>query len=98
MTGDPLSAERAYQLGLVNIMVPEDQVMASAVALAERVIAAAPVAVRESRAVAITSFAEPDRELWRASSAASRRNAQTDDYKEGPRAFIEKRLPVWKGR
>jgi enoyl-CoA hydratase len=98
MTGDPIQAERAYQLGMVNIMVPESEVMASAIALAKRVIAAAPVAVRESRGVAIKAFTDSDEDLWRASSAASRRNAETEDYREGPSAFIEKRAPVWKGR
>ncbi|NIP93228.1 MAG: enoyl-CoA hydratase, partial [Akkermansiaceae bacterium] len=65
MTGDPIPAERAYQLGMVNVMAPEDQVMNEAIALAERVIAAAPVAVQESRGVAIQAFAATDEELWR---------------------------------
>lgn len=98
MTGDPIPAERAYQLGMVNQMVPEEEVLAAAMALAERVVAAAPIAARESRGVAVKAFTESDKELWRASNAAFRRNAETQDYKEGPRAFIEKRAPVWKGR
>lgn len=98
MTGDPIPAERAYQLGMVNQMVPEEEVLAAAMALAERVVAAAPIAARESRGVAVRAFTESDKELWRASNAAFRRNAETQDYQEGPRAFIEKRAPVWKGR
>ena len=97
MTGDPLSAERAYQLGMVNYVVDENEVMNSAIALTNRVIAAAPIAVQESRGVAINAFTASDEELWQASVEAFARNAKTEDYQEGPRAFIEKRAAKWKG-
>jgi enoyl-CoA hydratase len=98
MTGDPLPAARAFQLGMVNAVVPENEVMDAATKLAERIIAAAPLAVQESRGVAIQAFTASDEELWRASGKGFGRVAQTEDYQEGPRAFIEKRAPVWKGR
>jgi len=98
MTGDPLPAARAHQLGMVNYVVPEDQVMQSAIELAQRLISAAPIAVQESRSVAVNAFTASDDDLWRASGEAFGRNAQTEDFKEGPRAFIEKRSPVWKGK
>ncbi|MDE1012285.1 MAG: enoyl-CoA hydratase-related protein, partial [Paraburkholderia fungorum] len=98
MTGDPLPAERAYQLGLVNYMVPADEVMKCATDLADRLIAAAPTAAMESRGVATRAFTDSDDDLWSASGQAFARNAKTEDYQEGPRAFIEKREPVWKGR
>jgi len=98
MTGDPLPAQRAYQLGMVNQVVAASEVMQSAKSLAARVMAAAPVAVQESRGVAIRAFNDDDETLWRASSKAFEIVAKTDDFKEGPRAFIEKRAPKWRGR
>jgi enoyl-CoA hydratase len=98
MTGDPLPAQRAYQLGMVNQVVAASEVMQAAKSLAARVVAAAPVAVQESRGVAIRAFNDDDETLWRASSKAFEIVAKTDDFKEGPRAFIEKRAPKWRGR
>jgi len=98
MTGDPLPADRAYQLGMVNQVVPAGEVMQAAKALAARVVAAAPVAVQRSRGVAVRAFNDDDDTLWRAGATAFVENAKTQDFKEGPRAFIEKRAPRWTGR
>ena len=98
MTGDPIAAERAYQLGMVNLVVQADQVMAEARKLAARINANAPLAVQASRGVAVRALDDDDDDLWRASGKAMASLAHTEDYKEGPRAFIEKRPPVWKGR
>jgi enoyl-CoA hydratase len=56
------------------------------------------VAVRESLAVARQTFDLSDAELRRASEEGQARNMQSEDFKEGPRAFIEKRAPRWQGR
>lgn len=98
MTGDPLPAARAYQLGMVNQVVPADQVVDAARALAARVMANAPLAVQASRRVAVRAFMDADESLWRASGTEFAGIAGTEDYQEGPRAFIEKRAPSWKGR
>lgn len=98
MTGDPLSAERAYQLGMVNYVVEPDKVMEQALELAGRINANAPLAVQASRRVAIRAFVDEDEALWRASSTEFASIAKTEDYKEGPRAFIEKRTPNWQGK
>jgi enoyl-CoA hydratase len=98
LTGDPLPAERAYQLGMVNKVVATDLVMQEAVKLAERIIANAPLAVQASRRVATRALVDEDEALWRASNEAFQSLSQTEDFKEGPRAFIEKRPPSWRGK
>jgi len=98
MTGDPIPAQRAYELGMVNKVVEPDRVMAEARELADRVLCNAPLAVFASRKVAARAMIDSDDDLWRASGEAMRSLAGTEDYKEGPLAFIEKRDPIWKGR
>lgn len=98
LTGDPLSSQRAYELGMVNKVVPEADVMAEAEKLAERIMANAPIAVQQSRKVAMQAFSEDDDDLWKESGTAFGVVARTEDFKEGPRAFIEKRAPNWQGK
>lgn len=97
-TGEPITAARAASLGLINAAVPADQVMEAALQLAARITVNAPVAVRESLAIARRAQELDDATLWDLSGAASRAIRETEDFKEGPRAFIEKRAPVWVGR
>ena len=98
LTGDPLTSKRAYDLGMVNSVVPIEEVRDTALALAERIIANAPLAVQANRRVAVRAFIDEDIDLWRATSKEFQGIAGTEDYKEGPRAFIEKRAPRRKGR
>lgn len=96
-TGAPISAERAYETGLVNYLVEPGGAYAKAVEVAELIARNAPLAVRESLAVARVVYDHGEADLMRLSSAAARRNYLTEDFKEGPRAFLEKRAPVWAG-
>jgi len=98
LTGDPMTAEEALAAGLVNAVVPAGEVMPAARGLAARVSANAPLAVQASRTVLAKAFEGTERELYRASNQAIASLVNTEDYAEGPRAFIEKRPPVWKGR
>lgn len=99
LTGDPIDASRAHALGLVNVLAPDlPGLLPAALALAQRITANAPVAVRESLGVARQAFDLSDAELRAASEEAQARNMATEDFQEGPRAFIEKRAPRWQGR
>jgi len=98
LTGEPLAAQRAYELGLVNHVVAPDQVMPKAIEIAERICAAAPLAVWASRKVVLASAYEDDETLINMTNAEFGAIMASEDTKEGLNAFIEKRLPSWKAR
>jgi enoyl-CoA hydratase len=98
VTGDPISAERAHHFGLVNELCEPGEALAKATELARRITVNAPLAVRESLAVVRAARDLDDDEAFRLSNQAMGRLAATEDFAEGPLAFIEKRDPVWKGR
>jgi enoyl-CoA hydratase len=98
LTGDPISAERAYELGLVNVLTEPGAALDGALGLAERITANAPLAVIKTRQLMNELRGVDDAEGNRRSGAAMLELAGTEDFAEGPRAFIEKRDPQWKGR
>lgn len=98
LTGQPLTAQRAYELGMVNRLVEPADVEKEAMALAERICGAAPLAVWESRKVVNASMYESEETLISMTNKAFGAILASEDTKEGLTAFIEKRPPNWKGR
>jgi enoyl-CoA hydratase/carnithine racemase len=98
LTGATIDAREALALGLVNEVVPADRTLPRTLELAQMIAANAPVAVRESLAVARTSIAGSEREAWERVEIAWQRVLASEDAAEGPRAFSERREPVWQGR
>lgn len=98
LTGDTIDAETAHHHGLINSLCEPGQHEEAARALAARIIANAPLAVREARQLVLDSADHTDRDGIRAAADAQQRLSATEDYAEGPRAFIEKRDAVWKAR
>jgi enoyl-CoA hydratase len=96
-TGLPITAQRAYALGLVNRVVPDTEVRDTAIALAEAVASGAPVSVRESLKVARVAAEHSEADLQAMLATAVATVEASPDYLEGPRAFVEKRPPVWQG-
>jgi enoyl-CoA hydratase len=98
MTGDAIDAARAYELGLVNKVVPADALLAEAVALAERIAANAPLAVRYSKSVMKRAAELSEAEGWKVNAEAVGVVFTSADAMEGPVAFAEKRPPNWQGK
>jgi enoyl-CoA hydratase len=98
LTGEPLSAERAFQLGLVNRLVEPGTAVQEAIVLAEKIATSAPLAVAASRRVVLASAYATDEELKDLTNKEFAPILQSEDTKEGLMAFIEKRAPQWKGR
>ena len=96
LIGEPIDAQRAYEIGLVNRVVPGDQLMPTALELAARICKNGPLAVRTSKQIAVRSLGlEAGFVLEKALAA---KVFASDDAKEGPRAFAEKRKPRFTGR
>jgi enoyl-CoA hydratase/carnithine racemase len=98
LTGDSIDAQRALALGLINRVVPADELMAASMALAETIADNAPLAVRASKRVMKQAAEVPESEGWVLNSAAVPEVFGSADAMEGPIAFAEKRKPNWSGR
>ncbi len=98
MTGDPINAQDALKYGLVNRVVPKDKLMSAAETLANRLLENAPLAVRAVKEAAYRGMRMHLSEGMNLETMLINSVFQTEDAKEGPRAFAEKRKPQFKAR
>lgn len=98
LVGEPISAQHALAIGLVNRVVPPQDVLPTAEEFARKISQGAPVALLKSKEAIMRGSGRPLEDAFAIESQCTKENAATDDAKEGPRAFMEKRPPVFTGK
>ena len=98
LTGEPMSARRLGELGYLNHVVAAEQLLPRSLELAQRIAANAPLTVRACRALVYAATESGRSEALRAGDRLFEPVYLSEDAQEGPRAFAEKRAPVWKGK
>ena len=97
LTGDPISAEKALEYGLVARVTEPGKAVDEAIALATRIARNAPLSVAASKQLIVDSFGRTEEEFWKHQIPLMKKVFASDDAKEGPRSFTEKRAPRWTG-
>ncbi len=98
LTGDPIAAERAYELGLVNRLADPGQALDAAMELAEAIAANGPLALAATKRILRESADWPDSEFFARQAPIYEPVFNSEDAREGATAFAERRDPVWRGR
>jgi enoyl-CoA hydratase len=98
LTGKPITAQRAYEIGLVNRLAEPAELMDAAIALAMEILDGAPLSVKAARETVMLSTEMGRSAALQAARAAHELAYNSEDAQEGPRAFAEKRKPRWQGR
>ncbi|WP_063001966.1 enoyl-CoA hydratase/isomerase family protein [Nocardia mikamii] len=98
LTGAPIDARRAYEIGLVNRLAEPGRLLDTAIELAGEILSGAPLSVRAARETVMLATEMGRSAALRAARAASERCYRSEDAQEGPAAFAAGRPPVWKGR
>jgi enoyl-CoA hydratase len=97
LTGEPVDADRAHQLGMVNRLCEPGEALATALALAAQIAAGGPLALAATKRILRESADWPDSEFFERQSEIADPVRDSEDAREGARAFAEKRDPVWRG-
>jgi enoyl-CoA hydratase len=98
LTGDPITAERGFELGLVNRLADPGEAVATALALADEITPNGPLALAASKRILVEAVDWSDSEFWARQGELTAPVMSSEDAREGATAFAEKRAPVWKGR
>ena len=98
LTGKPVTAQRAYEIGLVNRLAEPQKLMETALELASEILEGAPLSVKAARETVMLATDMGRSAALEAARFASESCYNSEDAQEGPRAFAEKRRPQWKGR
>ena len=98
LTGEPIDAKEALRIDLVSEVVPQEELMATAQRYAEMVLRNGPLGVRSAKESMVRSLGRVLEDALRFENILFSTLTRTEDYEEGPRAFAEKRAPVWKGK
>lgn len=98
LTADPITAERAFELGLVNRLVEPGEAVTAALELAARVARNAPLALAASKEIIRETQGRTEAEFWDYQRDPLRSIFGSEDAQEGATAFAEKRTPAWKGK
>lgn len=98
LTGDPITAQRGYDLGLVNVVAPPGGALDAALELAERIAENGPLGVAASKQILQAQGDWGEAEFWERQGPIAGPVLMSEDAREGATAFKEKRTPVWKGR
>jgi enoyl-CoA hydratase len=98
LLGDPISAEEALNIGLINRIVAKEDLMGTAMNIAERLSQNGPLALRAIKESALRSYDIPQGQAYFLEAFLARQVFGTSDAAEGPKAFLEKRKPVFEGR
>jgi enoyl-CoA hydratase len=98
LCADVIDSERALEMGLLNAVVPEDALVDTAFEYAARITKNAPLAIQATKRSVVEGLKTDMREAYRNESAIAKQVFGTEDAKEGPKAFAERRKPQWTGR